>query len=87
MATSVITPLNTSSDPISYTIKINSKELDSEMIVMRVDVWGAVNKISRATISIIAGNIHLNTFEESEMADFEPGKMLKYRLDLNKSMP
>ncbi len=80
MATSVLTPLNTSSDPISYTIKINSKELDSELIVMRVDVWGEVNKISRATISIIAGDIHLNTFEESEMADFEPGKDVEISL-------
>jgi len=80
MATSILTPLNTSSNPVSYTIKVNSKELDSELIVMRVDVWGEINKISRAAISIIAGNMHMNTFEESEMTNFEPGKDVEISL-------
>jgi phage protein D len=80
MATSKLTPLSTSSDPVSYTIKVNKKELKSDLILMRVDVWGEINKISRASISIIGGNIHLNTFKESELADFEPGKEVEISL-------
>jgi phage protein D len=80
MATSTKTPLTSATDPVSYTIKVNNKELNSKLVVLKIDVWSEVNKISRASISIVAGDIHLNKFSESEEASFEPGKEVEISL-------
>ncbi|MEY2587355.1 MAG: hypothetical protein RLY11_1204, partial [Bacteroidota bacterium] len=85
MATSKLTPLTTTSDPVSYTIKVNKKELKSDLTVMKVDVWGEINKITRASLSIVGGDIHLNTFQESELSDFEPGKEVEISLGFKQS--
>lgn len=85
MATSKLTPLTTTSDPVSYTIKVNKKELKSDLTVMKVDIWGEINKITRASLSIVGGDIHLNTFQESELSDFEPGKEVEISLGFKQS--
>ncbi|NDC78541.1 MAG: type VI secretion system tip protein VgrG, partial [Chitinophagia bacterium] len=59
---------------LSFTVKVNSKELDAKYQVLSIQVWHAVNKVARARISILAGDPYENTFEESEDADFAPGK-------------
>lgn len=59
---------------LSFTVKVNSKELDEKYQVLSIQVWLAVNKVARARISILAGDPYENTFEESEDADFAPGK-------------
>jgi Rhs element Vgr protein len=65
---------------LSFTVKVNSKELDAKYQVMTIQVWHAVNKVARARISILAGDPYENTFEESEVADFVPGKDVEISL-------
>ena len=59
---------------ISFEIKIGGKALPTELVVMKIHVKTDVNKVAKATVSIIGGNSYENTFTESEVADFEPGK-------------
>lgn len=59
---------------VSFEIKIGGKALAKELIVMKVYVKYDVNKIAKASVSIIGGNTYESIFPESETADFEPGK-------------
>ena len=69
-----VSPNDSLQKTTSFTVKVNNKELDSSFEVMKIHVWNEVFKVSRARISIIAGDSYLGTFEESEEADFAPGK-------------
>jgi Rhs element Vgr protein len=75
-----VSPNDSLQKTFSYTIKVNNKELDTKYQVLNIHVWQEVYKIGRARISIIAGNSYLNTFEESEVADFAPGKDVEISL-------
>lgn len=75
-----VTPNDSLQKTFSYTVKVNNKELDTKYQVMNIHVWQEVYKVGRARISIIAGNSYLNTFEESEVADFAPGKDVEISL-------
>lgn len=66
--------------PISFEIKIGGKPLSKELVVMKIFVKSEVNKIARASISILGGNSYENTFLESENIDFEPGKEIEIAL-------
>jgi len=70
---------------LSFTVKVNSKELDAKYQVLSIQVWLAVNKVARARISILAGDPYENTFEESEDADFAPGKDVDIALGYDSS--
>jgi Rhs element Vgr protein len=70
---------------LSFTVKVNSKELDEKYQVLSIQVWLAVNKVARARISILAGDPYENTFEESEDADFAPGKDVDIALGYDSS--
>jgi phage protein D len=59
---------------ISFEIKIGGKVLPKELIVMKIHVKSDVNKIAKASVSIVGGNSYESLFPESEEADFEPGK-------------
>lgn len=67
---------------VSYTLKFNNKELDSkyQYSVMQISVWNEVNKICKAKVTLMAGNSAENKFEESELADFAPGKDVEISL-------
>ena len=69
-----VSPNDSLQKTTSFTVKLNNKELGSEYEVMRIHVWNEVFKVSRARITIVAGDSYLGTFEESEQADFAPGK-------------
>lgn len=75
-----VSPNDSLQKTFSYTIKVNNKELDTKYQVLNIHVWQEVYKIGRARISIIAGNSYLNTFEESEVSDFAPGKDVEISL-------
>jgi phage protein D len=59
---------------ISFEIKIGGKVLPKELVVMKIHVKTDVNKIAKASVSILGGNSYESLFAESEEADFEPGK-------------
>jgi len=59
---------------VSFEIKIGGKALAKELVVMKINVKYDVNKIAKASVSIIGGNTYESIFPESETADFEPGK-------------
>ena len=59
---------------ISFEIKIGGKVVPKELVIMKILVKSEVNKISKASVSFLGGNSYENTFPESEMDFFEPGK-------------
>jgi Rhs element Vgr protein len=65
---------------LSFVVKLNNKKLDAKYQVMSIHVWHEVNKVGRARVAIVAGNAYLNTFAESEVADFAPGKDVEISL-------
>ena len=67
---------------VSYTLKFNNAELDSKLqySVMQICVWNEVNKICKAKVTLMAGNSAENEFEESELANFAPGKDVEISL-------
>jgi len=65
---------------LSFTVKVNSNELDAKYQVMNIQVWHEVNKVGRARICILAGDPYENTFAESEDANFVPGKDVEIAL-------
>lgn len=59
---------------ISFEIKIGGKALAKDLVVMKIHVKSDINKVAKASVSILGGNSHESLFPESELADFEPGK-------------
>lgn len=70
---SATSPNDTDSQLPSFTITLDGSPLDSSFVVMRINVYKGINKVSRAMITIIAGDSYMSTFEESENASFSPG--------------
>ena len=70
-------PQDTVNKPVSYSIKINDKELPTKFKVLTINVDKVLNKISRARICITGGNSKLHKFEESEETIFKPGSDIK----------
>ena len=70
---------------VSSKLKFNNTELDSELEykVMQISVWNEVNKICKAKVTLMAGNSQENIFEESELANFAPGKDVEISLGYN----
>jgi phage protein D len=65
---------------ISFEIKIGGTVLPTELVVMKIHVKTDMNKIAKATVSILGGNSYENIFPESEVADFAPGKEISISL-------
>lgn len=57
----------------SCTISLSGSELPASYEVFSVVVRQAVNRISRATVTILGGDSYLHTFDESEDDIFKPG--------------
>lgn len=64
--------------PLSFKILINGKNVSDKYKIIKLNVDKAVNKISRAKVYISGGNAYLNTFDESENSDFEPGNSVEF---------
>ena len=76
-------PIDSINKPISFDVIINGVSIKSEYTIIKINVDKAINKISKARVYISGGNSNLNTFEESENANFTPGKqvVLKFGYD------
>jgi Rhs element Vgr protein len=57
----------------SFDITLDGSPMDSTIVVLGINVWKSVNKVSRAVITILAGDTYMGTFQESELASFVPG--------------
>ena len=64
----------------SFSIKVNGAVLGSSYKVFSINTYKEVNKLSRATISIIGGDPKENSFEESEENMFSTGKTIEILL-------
>ena len=64
----------------SFSIKVNGAVLGSSYKVFSINTYKEVNKLSRATISIIGGDPKENSFEESEENMFSTGKTIEISL-------
>ena len=50
---------------LSFTVKVNSKELDAKYQVLSIQVWHAVNKVARARIKALETRIDALEKEEA----------------------
>lgn len=68
------TPFDSINKPLSFLIKVKNKPLDENYSVFKLYVKKEVNRLSRASFSILGGDPYLQKFEESEDAAFKPGE-------------
>lgn len=55
-------------------------DINKNDIIYSIEVQKKINKISRATIKIYAGNTNLNTFDESSNSSYQPGGEVEIKL-------
>ena len=56
------------------------ENINKNDIIYSIEVQKKINKISRATIKIYAGNTNLNTFDESSNSSYQPGGEVEIKL-------
>jgi len=72
-------PKDTIDKPISFDVFIAGKSISSDYKLIKLNVDKLINKISRARVYLSGGDAYLNTFEESENSNFNPGKAVELR--------
>jgi len=65
---------------VSYKLKFNGNVLSNDVSVYEIKTEKKINKISRAIISLIGGDVNLKTFDISEDSDFKPGNKVEIQL-------
>ena len=61
----------------SFSVKINGSSLGTSYKVYSINIYKEINKLSRATVSIIGGDPKENSFDESEESMFSTGKTVE----------
>ena len=69
----------------SFDVKVDGTQIESSYKLFRIQTFKEVNKLSRATISIIGGDPKQNTFEESEDSIFTTGSEVEISLGYDQS--
>ena len=69
----------------SFDVKVDGTQIESSYKLFRIQTFKEVNKLSRATISIIGGDPKQNTFEESEESIFATGSEVEISLGYEQS--
>ena len=64
----------------SFSVKINGSSLGTSYKVYSINIYKEINKLSRATVSIIGGDPKENSFDESEESMFSTGKTVEISL-------
>lgn len=72
-------PKDTIDKPISFDVLIAGKSINSDYKLIKLNVDKLINKISRARVYLSGGDAYMNTFEESENINFNPGKTVELR--------
>ena len=65
---------------VSYKLKFNGSVLSNDVAVFEIKTEKKINKISRALVSLIGGDVNLKTFDISEDSDFKPGNKVEIQL-------
>lgn len=58
---------------VTFTIKVSGKEISSEILVEHISVEKHLNRISKALISVLDGQVEIGTFPVSSSDTFVPG--------------
>ncbi|MFQ3191594.1 MAG: Rhs element Vgr protein [Paraglaciecola sp.] len=66
-------PLDNNTALVTFTIKVNGKEIDSTYQVLSVNTWNSVNKVPKAQIILYDGSAATSDFELSDSKEFLPG--------------
>lgn len=66
-------PLQSSDDIVSYTVKSNGTEISGSYLVFDISVTKALNKIPTAVIRIQDGEVATKEFTATDSSDFVPG--------------
>ena len=64
----------------SYKIMISGFPISSTYSVKSIEVHKEINKISRSTVSLLAGDVNLQTFDETDDSNFKPGNSITIQL-------
>ena len=64
----------------SYKIMISGFPLSSTYSVKSIEVNKEINKISRSKVSLFAGDVNLQTFDEADDSNFKPGNSITIQL-------
>src|SRR6056300_1527621 len=69
----------------SFAVKVDGTQIETKYKLFRIQTFKEVNKLSRATISIIGGNPKENNFDESEESIFASGSEVEISLGYDQS--
>ena len=69
----------------SFAVKVDGTQIETKYKLFRIQTFKEVNKLSRATISIIGGNPKENNFDESEESIFATGSEVEISLGYDQS--
>ena len=78
-------PSETQDQLATYKLKIEGMTIDQSFTVYEVETEKIINKISRAKVSILGGDINLKTFDEAGESNFKPGKSIEIQLGYDNS--
>ena len=78
-------PADSLNEIASLSITIGTTQVESSYNIFSVSVKKEVNKLSRATVSILGGDPKLGTFEESEDTPFQPGAPVEISFGYNQT--
>ena len=76
MADSVLLP---DADLVTVTVEVNGSKIDETYLVESIETENALNRIAKATVSIVDGSRVDETFVISSSSDFEPGAKIKIK--------
>jgi phage protein D len=69
----------------SFSIKVGGTKVEDAFKIFSIQTFKEINKLSRATISIIGGNPKENNFDESEESIFSTGKEVEISFGYDQS--
>lgn len=65
---------------VTFTILVGGSAIPSDVEVYSIDIWQEINRIPRAKIAILDGNVAEQTFSVSEEDWFVPGKTIEIQV-------
>ena len=78
-------PSDSLNEIASFDVKVGGTQIESSYKLFRIQIFKEVNKLSRATISIMGGEPKENNFDESEESIFATGSEVEISLGYEQS--
>jgi len=76
-------PLSNDTSLVSFTIKVESKKIDSSYQVISINTWNSVNKVPKAQVVLFDGSATDGNFEISDSKIFVPGNKIEISAGYN----